>query len=204
MKSLSNNSENELEYRVSKSQKVRITKVLICLIPVLLTFIFSSLSGLGLVAPDWEHVNTFWFFLLLGILIYVIIDNRQSRRIVINKEGIYHIRPKNRFFLSWNSILSVEYSYYFSRYGPEDTVNICVKDDNRRVKIRAGKGKVYGFNLVDYYPIFGDLTWDGRHIWWQKPNNNLNQCLDYYCKKHNIKYVFKIKYVKQSQHRIHL
>ena len=199
-RSINNTNDENPEYRISRSKKVRIIKILISLIPVLVSFVYSRYSGLKLDSNGWEGVISAWFFVLLFISIYVIIRNLQSRRLVINKDGIYHIRPKNRFFLPWHKVVSVEYNWVNGRF-PEDTVTVCVYEGQKRIKYRADKVKAYTFNLLDFYAIKEELIWDERHFWFMnmKPNIYFNKCMKYYCKKNGIRYNFKKNYVKQIQ-----
>ena len=127
-------------------------------------------------------------------MIAVIIDNKHTKRLLINKDGIYHIQKGHRLFLPWSELLSVEYDFSISMqrgcslrynlfrgytpYGVE-YLRIVTKNTKKRNKFRPIEKDTYFWNLIDFYPSQRRGS---------KYNEELEMCLSYYCKLHGINY----------------
>ena len=186
-----NNTKAEYpEYRISRSKKVRIIKILVILIVTLWFFAYSSYSGLELVS---DKSNDGLFLLFMVFLIAIVATNLQSRRIVVNKDGIYRISSKKRIFIPWQRIISISYV----TLSKNESLKIVVKDNKNKKLLHPIASFTYTWDLPYYYPI---ELFDGHHLC-LGTNKELEECLWYYCNLYKVKYEFVKRFTKRVRYR---
>ena len=176
----------ELTYRTSRDNKSRIKNVLLFLIPAVLLFLISDLSGLNLIPESGvSYVSGIFSLLLIPVILLKLYEYRHTKRLIIDKECISHVQRGPRWFLPWESLSSISYEFSIIKHRTGILNQEYLRINGRIYKqwflSHTKERKTYFLDLTDFYPTEKN---DGKY------NADLDACLSYYCRQRGITYDF--------------